>query len=818
MSTDQKSDIPKSLDQIEVKCHYIYEPTISQTQLVIDVPDDAKLSNELSVLIEKLRHPDNSLTTKQEELYEHLVATIPSTEVNRSIAARPSLERRNVVIKITKSAEEKKDPFGKMNNNLAPVVNYFKGRRLEELRQKIDNLRKDNAGLILCAVTGVAGCGKSEVAKVYAWELSAASDVFKWRLDPDPDASQNNASNVSYQQAFFLLLQNFNLHFLKPEAFETSNQFHERLVSMLWNKINQFYSWIVIFDNAGSYDDIVSYLPVDSGIKGIILITTQQSVFLIRNKEANFSLNNGLHEIEAIQLLKELSGRLQEDYVITQNLVQQLDYSPLAITVAGGYLSNVPDTTFERYAQILKSNFHEQCIHRIGGGSFISQLTQDRKRRTTLEGALKISIKRVEESNSLLIKVLQYTAYLANDNIPMELLVELCRNSEDKKEDVEETLKILIIGQGNYSLLSYDQGKKTCSLHRTTHLVLKNLSQQENVLRKTDYTSFLNNMLTAINKCIAHHLGLDSFNISQKLQLGVHLKVFLSNPLVYPSLNQEIDLTKSYEYLGIISDNKGEYLEALDYKLRNLQFYEERNLLREQTKTMDSLGYTYRNMSQYSLALDYFNRSLDLKRQLNIDMEIVDSLNAIGLLYTSIFDWSKAFDFQYQALGYECLLGDRQRLSNRMNNIGYIYRDKYVHNNYKDVNDLNSAKVWFQRAMAIRETFLDSSKSTYLGLSYHNVGECYMWIRKPSIAISYLQKSLDIIEKMSDDYKKAQDRAYGQLLYNMGLTYYDLKQYDKAGDFLRRSYNYYLNRNDSRFLKKIGKRLSDVNNAIKNSI
>ena len=259
-------------------------------------------------------------------------------------------------------------------------MSHFKRQRLEELKDRIEILKLINHNVILCAITGVAGSGKSELAKAYASELLESLDTFRWRLDPDPDATDNKATKVSYQQAYSELLYNFEIQPIKAYENETSEQMHRSLVSILWHRINQYSKWIVIFDNAGSYTDIKNYLPTDPFITGLILITTQQSHFLKDKPQRNFSLNQGLEETEAIQLLTELSGQNEEEEARNlvraleflkensrellmelsgrqekdeaQHLVQELDYSPLGIRIAGCYIQNM-ETTFEKYTQFL---------------------------------------------------------------------------------------------------------------------------------------------------------------------------------------------------------------------------------------------------------------------------------------------------------------------------------------------------------------------------------------------------------------------------------------------------------------------------------
>jgi tetratricopeptide (TPR) repeat protein len=518
MSTDEKSDIPVPVIQTSFKCHYTYEPTIRQTQLTIEVPDEAKISNELSGLIEKLQHKDEALSSREDELYKQLVSSIPLPQGDGNITARPLLERRNVVIKIIRSSYENS------YSNLTGLVDHFKPKRLEELREKINQLRQKTPDLILCAITGVAGCGKSELAKAYTLELYKSLCVFTWRLDPDPDSSDNKSNSAAlYKGAYSKLLYNFGVQESKAYDHETPEQIHQRTLLILWKRISQYREWVLIFDNAGTYDDIKQYLPIDLSIQGLIIITSQNSYFLKRNIEANFSINQGLDQNEAIQLLKELSKRQEETEIVSLNVVKDLDFSPLAIRIAGCYIRNV-NITFERYTQLLKKNVHESRVHMIGGSSFISQSTQDNNRTITLETAIQISLKKVEESNPFLLDVLKYCGYLANEDIPLNLLIELCNSTLPKdREDIEEELKILMTGNNNYSLLTYNEEKKSCYLHRSTQATIRNIiSSPTEIIRKAmvstlglyPFNEYLIDSLKICKEMIPHFFALTQHVIS----------------------------------------------------------------------------------------------------------------------------------------------------------------------------------------------------------------------------------------------------------------------------------------------------------------
>jgi hypothetical protein len=171
MNIDEKFDVPRLLEQTGIRCHYKYEPTISQTQLIIEIPDNANLSDDIASLIEKLRHGGESLTSQQ------LLTTIPSVGADQSVLAKPLLKSLDL-------SRGDNDYLSKSKNNFTVRVSYFKSKRLKELCERINDLKPRKSGVILCAITGVAGCGKSELAKAHALEklvFPNTQRTFRWR-------------------------------------------------------------------------------------------------------------------------------------------------------------------------------------------------------------------------------------------------------------------------------------------------------------------------------------------------------------------------------------------------------------------------------------------------------------------------------------------------------------------------------------------------------------------------------------------------------------------------------------------------------------
>ena len=452
-------------------------------------------------------------------------------------------------------------PIKSIQNNLGKKVQHFKRQHLKKLKDKIQELQTSQLNWITCAITGVAGCGKSELAKVYALEYGSSplnpSKVFRWRLDPDPDTSQNNATRVSYQRAFADVLYNFGIQNVKIYDSEPEDLMQQRLNGMLWEKITQCPQWIVIFDNAFIETDTQKYYPSEAKNRGQIIITTQNNNFI--NKENTVSINEGLDPGDAAMLLREMSRRDQEENQPTQNLVKELDCSPLAIRIAGSFICKM-DMGFEEYTQLLKKDRAEELV-RMQGSGIISNAVQDVERTATLQATLKRTIGRLQGQKSRLIESLQYCGYLANENIPLKLLAELCRKSGEETESTQLELKSVYMANENYSLLTYDGVKESCYLHRTTQVVLRSLTLSplemiqkvvSTILRVYVYNRYSMKQLQLYQKMAPHFLALNE-----------HIK---SDPTMAQFLATE--QIKLLLLLGRLDYKFSQYSQALKYLLQ----------------------------------------------------------------------------------------------------------------------------------------------------------------------------------------------------------------------------------------------------------
>ena len=481
---------------------------------------------------------------------------------------------------------------------------------------------------------------------------------------------------------------------------------------MLWQRVNLYSKWIIIFDNVGSYIDIKYYLPPDPSIKGVIFITTQQSRFLKDNPEANFSINHGLEETDAIQLLTELSGRHEEDKAL--NLVKKMDYSPLGIRIAGSYIQSV-GTTFEYYTHLLQTSRHERLVDQVGGAEFINQVTQDNERTMTLQMALQFSIQRVKKSNPLLFDALQYCGYLANENIPLDLLIELCRTSGQKKNEVEGELKVLIVGKENYSLLSHDSVNGNCYVHRTTQAIIRKSSDSpikviqkvvDVILKLYPYDQYSLERLTICRRLESHFLALSQ-----------HIS---SNPEVAKVLI--VERLKTLVILGQLEYRFSQYFLASQYLQDAWQVSQESSgdYHQIQIEILRFLAHTNYFLRQFIESRQYMEKAREIGYQIykSTDWHFAQIYNELGdILRLDTSTRDDALKLFQQAIEI-CENCQSPSVDSKMQ---LVYAHRAIGQSLVKSRDLFGAFSSFNKALEICRQCLNNSHQYITGL-YKNLG------------------------------------------------------------------------------------------------
>ena len=194
---------------------------------------------------------------------------------------------------------------------------YFTGRD-EWLRRLRENLEAQHGAVLTQAIAGLGGVGKTTLATEYAYEFAAEYDVV-WELPCEDTASARLAL------AELAVRLGVEPDTGNPQAWESAREWLE-----------QHGRWLLLCDNAVSYDAIAGLLP-RGGQRGHVLITSRNPNWRKLGMEP-LSLPP-LSPAEGAQFLLRRTGRAAaSDEAEAQGLSQDLGGLPLALELAAAYV------------------------------------------------------------------------------------------------------------------------------------------------------------------------------------------------------------------------------------------------------------------------------------------------------------------------------------------------------------------------------------------------------------------------------------------------------------------------------------------------
>lgn len=654
---------------------------------------------------------------------------------------------------------------------------HFKETHLRKL--ELEMLNQSTKNFTLCAITGVMGCGKTELSKVYLHNhLMKHSTCFGWYWKPDPHPDPiNTRVKVSYRQAYDLLLSNFGIQ-QRGVRIDTQ-EVNDRQLLKLWEHINQYEECIMVFDNSDSYLDIQQYLLADFTRRAVILVTTQNENFINVGGWLTLSINKGLEPKDAKELLTELCDIKESDEVV-EDLLEILDHSPLAIRVCAGYMT-LKRNKVGLLEYTTKVATQPQFMQNLGQKdllSLISQNTRNKECKWTLHRGIELLLTEMQDLNPLFFTILQHCAYLANDNIPEKLLQKLDLKlrekfaSTRKYQDIQQDLQQMV--NESHSLLT---GNSSYYLHRTTQLVMQNISNKS--VKKDYIGSFIQTLVVLMFEIYPYdHYSINKIQSCQDVQPH-----FLALSQVIRSNN-------------------------------NLK------LVHEQLRLLLILGQLSYRFSRFSLGLDYLRRALNLVQTCKKCNAEIDAIHAEilrfsgnlkyyqGLHSEARVDLCKAIPIasraykppEWRLAAIYNDLGDNLRLDsdkipaqNRyqaaLNMTGYDLSTKRSINHsrdselqiahsllgialcYRDSNNFDGAAKYMEEALHIRQLHLDA-KDPHIANVYLDLATLGLSTHE-TVSVE-MQRDLDLKIGRKNKLLLALDiyiKAYGDTCHQVATTY-----------------------------------------------
>ena len=233
--------------------------------------------------------------------------------------------------------------------------------------------------------------------------------------------------------------------------------------------------------------------------------------------------------------------------------------------------------------------------------------------------------------------------------------------------------------------------------------------------------------------------------------------------------NEDEKTAISYNGIGMVYRNQGEYDKALGYYHKAIEIREKALGMnhRDTATSYNDIGGVYKDMGDYDNALKYYFKALEI-RKIILGTDHPDTgrtYNNIGSVYDDLNDNDLAINFYFMAMSIvELKLGiEHTDTATAYNNIGWVYRKQ---------GEYDKSLEYHNKALEIDER-VNGKDHPNTAIDYNNIGKVLIEQCLYTDAFHYLYKAL-LIKKM----------ALGDKHFSTAISYYDIgKVFYYQGDY-----------------------------------
>jgi tetratricopeptide (TPR) repeat protein len=583
--------------------------------------------------------------------------------------------------------------------------------RLNDLQGLHEALQKE--GIVsVCAVRGMGGVGKTELAIQYAM-----SKEFQQRYVACYWFSLNEGNLAS------LILQKAAPYLAMPEEIQKSDDVYEQ-VKWCWQNWHPDGEVLVILDDVKDLNDIPKKaMPINPRFK--VMLTTRQ-----RNLSPSFQelMLGVLPEDEALELLQRIvdrdgSSRIEDELETAKEICRYLGYLPLALELAATYLVEDEMLTLGEYWQQL--NLQDRSI----SDEMVKYITAERG----VVSAFALSWLRLRDLSP---QVAMLLGRFAPADIPWEDLVEPTVKSLGWDEAAVRKGRVQLT---NLHLISIRE-QKNIGIHSLLREYFRWQSDQEG----NDFVNFLQRAIVETGISISKTIPKKSVKADiERVRLAIPHLEMLSRQMLNEIVNPESDLLWAFIGVAFFYMGQGLYSSTIPLLQNCLSAIESRFRADHPNvaTSLNNLAGLYELQGKYDDAEPLYLRSLSIREgQISSDsLSVAQSLNNLAGLYREQGYYSKAEPLYVRALSIlENQIGtDHALFSQSLNDFALLHQ---LQGKYNDAENL------YLRSLSIWERQLGADHPD-VATSLNNLAGLYELRGKYNEAESLYLRSLSIWER-----------------------------------------------------------------------
>lgn len=248
----------------------------------------------------------------------------------------------------------------------------------------------------------------------------------------------------------------------------------------------------------------------------------------------------------------------------------------------------------------------------------------------------------------------------------------------------------------------------------------------------------------------------------------------------------------SYNTVGIILQDKGEYNSALAYLDTSLQMATEEKDSLAMGITKNNIGLIYLEQGMYEQSLTNLLEAATIRSLIGDKRGEAGSYNNIGLMYSYTGQHAKAIEYYTRSLPLKQELGDEQGAANTYLNIGL---------SYGGLKDTVQERSNYRKAL---EIFLRTDDKKGQSMVYNNFGEIFSEEKSYAKALSYHEAAYQLRREQQDIIGQAQSGT------NIAACLIQIGRGDEAEPYIQRSVTIANQENDMRELARAYGVMSDL--------
>ncbi|HEY1039615.1 MAG TPA: tetratricopeptide repeat protein [Bacteroidia bacterium] len=258
-------------------------------------------------------------------------------------------------------------------------------------------------------------------------------------------------------------------------------------------------------------------------------------------------------------------------------------------------------------------------------------------------------------------------------------------------------------------------------------------------------------------------------------------------------MSSKADIAITYDRMGSIHSQKGNYNECIEPFAKALSLYTETGNYSYSINVHLQLADVYRNQDNIAAAEKEYQKGIAIALSFKDTAELSALYESAGYFYNNLGKYDKALKYQKASLEASKSLGDIKGIADSYADIAEIY---VAQKDYKKA---------LESYLSALELYKQIEKPSTVAETFMRIGQVYMYLGQYVKAIDAHFSALKITEEL-DDHKALSGTVY----LSLSDVYINSKEYDKAMEWINKTIRIAKDHKKEQILKTCYQKLSDL--------